>query len=657
MALKIEDTYPGKSNAADANYPQGSARNITTPGDGQGTPLEQAWLNDLFGMQQALLAEAGLTPSGNADTAIASQYLAAIKDVSGSVSGYVFSTAATMVAAGNLKLGQEISVLGRLAVGDGGRAEFVVVSGPTPDGFGLIDLGGGLVAKVQDTKDTATPEQLGLVGVDVAVYELAKTSIEGGAFPLVTNSTEAVIFNMKNDAVLSGVLIDGQSSPNNRVEIGADGGDNVVLSRNIISDCPINSLRTTADCLGKVHIQGNYASNSKLFNTNDLFDGQRLVVESNIVTNIPSEGILIDQPGVTSTYTGAIVASNIIEMSASGSRGVGFARSVATVSNSNIYKGNTGVDDLLHLEDKAELHISSSEVFMGEGAGRCIDGSLGGDITYPQVDRQPKSILINGDLIRADGADAIWFQGSEPLEFANLTITNNHIEGCNIPVSLRAKEGLVSGNVIYDPALSIVSTKQSITVADSSDDAHNVLVTNNHYIRPQFIRGNVGMCFDPNNIVFKTSFADEGAALTIGGSAGDSVISYPVDADGVKYFRITGGAAATTRRIDLEWAVGDIDFQNLDAISIQLMTKSSVADIGKVQVIFPNAGVGLAEYRINDTDNANWKVRGATKQAIGTDFYAVSAGLVQIRIWLGDNLADGDTLDIAWIKVSAVSAY
>lgn len=85
MALDISAKYPGKSNAPSSAYPFGSARNITTPGDGTGTPLEQAWLNDQFGFQQALINDAGLTPSGNPDTAEASQYLEAARIMLGAV--------------------------------------------------------------------------------------------------------------------------------------------------------------------------------------------------------------------------------------------------------------------------------------------------------------------------------------------------------------------------------------------------------------------------------------------------------------------------------------------------------------------------------------------------------------------------------------------
>ena len=79
MAINPETQYPGKIDAASADYPHGRARNVTNPSDGTGTPLEKAWLNDLFGFQQALLSEAGITPSGAPDTARNSQYLDAMR--------------------------------------------------------------------------------------------------------------------------------------------------------------------------------------------------------------------------------------------------------------------------------------------------------------------------------------------------------------------------------------------------------------------------------------------------------------------------------------------------------------------------------------------------------------------------------------------------
>lgn len=79
MAISISEQYPGKTAGNTTNYPLGEARNVTTPGDGTGTPWEQAIVNDDQGFKQALLAAAGLTPSGIPDTALVSQYLQALQ--------------------------------------------------------------------------------------------------------------------------------------------------------------------------------------------------------------------------------------------------------------------------------------------------------------------------------------------------------------------------------------------------------------------------------------------------------------------------------------------------------------------------------------------------------------------------------------------------
>jgi len=79
MAIVPETQYPGKITPANTAYPLGSARNITVPGDGTGTPWEQALVNDLFGFQQALLARAGITASGAPDSVTESQYLLSLQ--------------------------------------------------------------------------------------------------------------------------------------------------------------------------------------------------------------------------------------------------------------------------------------------------------------------------------------------------------------------------------------------------------------------------------------------------------------------------------------------------------------------------------------------------------------------------------------------------
>lgn len=79
MAIKPKVEYPYQTITTDPAYPHGKARNVTVPGDGTGTPLEQKWVNDVWGFLQAVLAAGGVTPSGIPDTASASDYLNALK--------------------------------------------------------------------------------------------------------------------------------------------------------------------------------------------------------------------------------------------------------------------------------------------------------------------------------------------------------------------------------------------------------------------------------------------------------------------------------------------------------------------------------------------------------------------------------------------------
>jgi hypothetical protein len=78
MAISPIAEYVGKVTPATTDYPYGKAQNITIPGDGTGTPWEAKLVNDIFGFQQFLLDEAGITPSGTPDNATTSQYFAAV---------------------------------------------------------------------------------------------------------------------------------------------------------------------------------------------------------------------------------------------------------------------------------------------------------------------------------------------------------------------------------------------------------------------------------------------------------------------------------------------------------------------------------------------------------------------------------------------------
>jgi len=82
VAIDPSAAYAGQVDTSDpTGYPHGKAQNSASLGDGIGFPLEKAWVNDLLGFEQALLAAAGAVPSGTPDKVGASQYLSALKNV------------------------------------------------------------------------------------------------------------------------------------------------------------------------------------------------------------------------------------------------------------------------------------------------------------------------------------------------------------------------------------------------------------------------------------------------------------------------------------------------------------------------------------------------------------------------------------------------
>lgn len=87
MALDLTVTYGIQVLSGQPGYPYGKARNVTVSGDGTGTPWEAALVNEWFGFSQALLINAGITPSGSPESALASDYLAAVKYATQNISG------------------------------------------------------------------------------------------------------------------------------------------------------------------------------------------------------------------------------------------------------------------------------------------------------------------------------------------------------------------------------------------------------------------------------------------------------------------------------------------------------------------------------------------------------------------------------------------
>jgi hypothetical protein len=92
MAIQPKNEYGAQTTTPGATYPYGRARNDTDVSAHDGTPLEEKWVNDLWGFLQGLLVEGEITPSGNPDTATDSQYLDALVAIAGGVAHTEFDS-------------------------------------------------------------------------------------------------------------------------------------------------------------------------------------------------------------------------------------------------------------------------------------------------------------------------------------------------------------------------------------------------------------------------------------------------------------------------------------------------------------------------------------------------------------------------------------
>lgn len=81
MALKRNETYPGRFSNPTDDHPQGAFKNRSAPGAQDGSYLEQQWANDWDGFFGRLLTLAEVTPNGEGDTASSSQYYDALKSL------------------------------------------------------------------------------------------------------------------------------------------------------------------------------------------------------------------------------------------------------------------------------------------------------------------------------------------------------------------------------------------------------------------------------------------------------------------------------------------------------------------------------------------------------------------------------------------------
>ncbi len=132
MSLVHSTRYPANTVPPDASYPFGSALNSTAPGAKNGYPYEKDNINDILGFLQGMLTKASVTPSGNPDTVLVSDYLDSLQIIIEDTGEFILSKAATFVSTTTYTIPTDVTaeypVGRRLRLNDGGFVFGEVVS-------------------------------------------------------------------------------------------------------------------------------------------------------------------------------------------------------------------------------------------------------------------------------------------------------------------------------------------------------------------------------------------------------------------------------------------------------------------------------------------------------------------------------------------------
>jgi hypothetical protein len=129
----------------DPAYLMGKAKNVTTTGDGTGTPWSDDVINDqLFGVNSAILAEAGMTPNGLDEKAGQSQIVDAVKKIIADNHNIRVRTLAQAVA-------EDASVGTRYIITDLDNARYDVTISGDVGGFYKIGLSSGRKLRLMET--------------------------------------------------------------------------------------------------------------------------------------------------------------------------------------------------------------------------------------------------------------------------------------------------------------------------------------------------------------------------------------------------------------------------------------------------------------------------------------------------------------------------
>lgn len=558
MALVISTEYTD-ANPPDASYPDGSFKNVSAPAATDGTPLEKAWPNDIYGFLQKLTDDSGITPSGVPDTVVASDYYDSLIAIglreNGAKSLRSFNLVANMVAATDLNVGDLVITRGYLALGVGSALYRVVASGTgTADGGQFINLDthqaqllpGPVVTASQygavgdGATDDAVPLNNLLAAFDNVLIDTNSASTvdltsQADATVTIANVLEfgatalqCIIVGARSKIVFTGIgEIQGDGTTATQIGVKISSADSVSVSNPKITACRnvgidiVNSAFvrvsggsiTGADVTAGILIGPTGAARHNHIvdvdcsgNANGITLSATIynVLDGVVCNNCTGAGIDFNNASTYNIITNAICNSNAV--------GVDLFQSNSTTIDSLICNGNgTGIS----LESCNFTDISGLSIDSATSHGVAMTGtSIAVGITH--------SIIINCDL---------WGILGTSSEVSNLRIVGCHFAGNS------------SGNIEHATAGNRCTGDTPTFVTEYAASQQGISIVNGALI-------SFGGVVNPTNIVVTTNNATYLASVTAIGAATFTLGLYDITtglavtvgtAPTILYFRVSRG--------------------------------------------------------------------------------------------------------------------
>ena len=417
MALNPKVTYPTQTTAVTAARPLGGAQDVTVSGDGTGTPWTALVLNDIWGFLHGILVAAGITPTGTADTADASQYLTGVTSLSGYANVKVFG-----------------------ATGDGVTDDTTAVQAAIDS----VAAGGGILVPV----GTFMCDKLS-IGSNKTILGV------GGTLKLNASTNDSLLVTpvATSNVVVRNVRFDGNSASNVGTAAGvgliAVGSSNASPSSNIrIEGCVIDDAYRNGIALAD--------------------DAFGIKIIDNKITNISQEDGMMLSPSAGNT-SDVFVSGNTVDTTG----GVGIAAD-GELSNSrivnNFIDNTTGSSIQAYHEDNKGLHVKGNECQNSGSNGVHIAGTR-----CSVVDNDIFEYTTNGAFIEATGTAPLAISEGCKVTGNTISSTLTSVNAVNV---VNALGGVVGNNTLE--ASHVASGRAVIVEQRTTANASNrVAVSNN----------------------------------------------------------------------------------------------------------------------------------------------------------------------------------